>query len=372
MSIPLVTADLPGTGGRIKLSPAHFVVEEIPLYEPCGAGEHLYLRVRREGRTTREVQRALADALGVAERDVGCAGQKDKVSRATQTFSLPLRQGDPDELAARAAAATGLEILAASRHGNKLGRGHLAGNRFEILVARTGAGAAARAEKIAAVLLERGLPNAYGDQRLGPGGRGARRGERRITDAEPQPSSWIARMELSAWQSALFNAWLEARIGLHGIDAVLAGDLARKTGTGGLFEVRDEAVDLERCRRGEISPTGPVYGAKMRWATGRPGELEHGILDSAGVDLSALARARLPGSRRVARIFLHEFACAEEPEGLRLRFRLEKGAYATVVLREITKNLEEGSPDQSPARSGSSQITSPGNPAASGSQLTDA
>jgi len=372
LSLPLVTAGLPGTGGRIKLAPDHFVVEEVPLYEPSGVGEHLYLRVRREGRTTREVQRALAETFGVRERDVGCAGQKDKLSRATQTFSLPVRSGEPSELAQRAASATGLEILAASRHGNKLGRGHLLGNRFEILVVDVEPDAAARARAIVAVLAERGLPNFFGEQRLGPGGRGSRRGGRRIGDAQPAPASWIARMELSAWQSGLFNDWLRERIRLYGHDVVLQGDLARKTGTGGMFEVSDAGVDLERCRRGEISATGPIFGSRMRWATGLPGELEREILASAGADAAALARARLPGSRRAARIFPSEFSCAEEPAGLRLRFLLDKGAYATIALREITKSLEGSARAQSPERSGSSQITSPGNPAASGSQLTDA
>ena len=363
--IPLVTADLPGTGGRIKETPGDFVVEEVPLYEPCGAGEHVYLRVRREHQTTREVQRALASVFGIAERDVGCAGQTDKVARATQTFSLPLRSGDPAAIAERAASATGLEVLSAARHGNKLGRGHLRGNRFEVRVAGAVPGAAARARAIAARLVEHGVPNFFGEQRLGPGGRGARRGERRLAEAGGSPSSWIARMELSAWQSELFNAWLAERLRLHGLATVLAGDLARKTGTGGLFLVEDAAVELERARRGEISATGPIYGAKMRRAGGAPGELERAILVEAGVDEEALARARLPGSRRAARVFPREFACAEEPDGLRLFFFLEKGAYATVALAEITK-------DQSPARSGSSQITSPGYPAASGSQLSDA
>lgn len=336
--LPLVTADLPGTGGEIKRSPADFVVEEIPLYEPCGAGEHLYLRVRREGRTTREVQRALAEVFFVVERDVGCAGQKDKIARATQTFSIPVRAGEPAELAERAASLTGLEVLAASRHGNKLGRGHLAGNRFEILVVGVVPGAAARAQAIGDVLSERGIPNFFGEQRLGPGGRGAHRGERRLANAELSHSSWIGRMELSAWQSALFNEWLRQRMSRCGLDVLQTGDLARKTDTGGLFEVADAEIDSDRCRRGEISATGPIFGAKMRWATGRPGELEREILAAAGADDTALARARLPGSRRASRIFLREFSCAEEPEGLRLRFRLEKGAYATIALREITKS----------------------------------
>src|SRR5262245_24710879 len=40
---PLLTADLPGVGGRIKMQPEDFEVEEVPAYEPSGAGPHLYL-----------------------------------------------------------------------------------------------------------------------------------------------------------------------------------------------------------------------------------------------------------------------------------------------------------------------------------------
>ena len=39
-SLPFISADLPGIGGEIKAEPAHFVVEEIPLYKPVEEGEH--------------------------------------------------------------------------------------------------------------------------------------------------------------------------------------------------------------------------------------------------------------------------------------------------------------------------------------------
>ncbi len=331
--LPFVTADLPGTGGTLKLSPAHFVVEEIPLYEPCGEGGHVYLTVRREGKTTREVQGALAQTFDLQERDIGCAGQKDKVSRATQTFSLPLLSGAAEDVAARAAAETGLEVLAARRHGNKLGRGHLAGNRFEILVTGVTPDATSRARAIVARLEERGLPNFFGEQRLGPGGRNARRGRRRLDGSS---GSWIARMELSAWQSSLFNDWLCERMARSQLDLVFAGDLARKEDTGGLFAVVDPLVEQPRFDRREISTTGPIYGAKMRWAAGGPGDLEREVLVRSGVDAADLASARLPGSRRPARVFLRDLTLATEAEGL--RFRMPKGAYATTALREITKS----------------------------------
>ena len=77
--------------GSIKSEPGHFVVEEIPLYEPSGQGDHLYVRLTREGWNTRDVLRCLADIFGLREVDVGYAGLKDKQARVTQTFSLGMR-----------------------------------------------------------------------------------------------------------------------------------------------------------------------------------------------------------------------------------------------------------------------------------------
>ena len=50
--VPLLTADLPGTSGSVRLSAEDFRVEELPLYEASGEGAHLYLLVEKAGRTT--------------------------------------------------------------------------------------------------------------------------------------------------------------------------------------------------------------------------------------------------------------------------------------------------------------------------------
>lgn len=100
-SLPFITADLPGIGGEIKAEPAYFVVEEIPVYEAVGEGEHVYVRLTREGWTTRALQERLVDLFGLREVDVGCAGLKDKHARVTQTFSLLLRDVDEATVAHR-------------------------------------------------------------------------------------------------------------------------------------------------------------------------------------------------------------------------------------------------------------------------------
>lgn len=100
-NLPYITADLPGVGGEIKVEPAHFEVEEIPLYEPSGQGQHVYVRLTREGWTTRAVEMELRDIFDLRDVDVGCAGRKDKHARTTQTFSLNLPNADEEDVAHR-------------------------------------------------------------------------------------------------------------------------------------------------------------------------------------------------------------------------------------------------------------------------------
>ncbi|NJN83653.1 MAG: tRNA pseudouridine(13) synthase TruD, partial [Caldilineaceae bacterium] len=88
LSLPFITALLPGIGGEIRATPEEFVVEEIPLYDPCGEGQHLYVSLTKVGATTRELQAQLARLFGISVGNVGFAGMKDKHARTTQTFSL--------------------------------------------------------------------------------------------------------------------------------------------------------------------------------------------------------------------------------------------------------------------------------------------
>ena len=41
--VPLLTPELPGTSGIIRVADEDFQVEELPLYPASGVGEHLYL-----------------------------------------------------------------------------------------------------------------------------------------------------------------------------------------------------------------------------------------------------------------------------------------------------------------------------------------
>ena len=74
---------------RLRARPEDFRVEEIPLVEPEGEGEHLYLWLEKTGRDTEAVAKELAELAGVAPGEVGFAGRKDKNAVTRQWFSVP-------------------------------------------------------------------------------------------------------------------------------------------------------------------------------------------------------------------------------------------------------------------------------------------
>src|SRR5262245_58363540 len=130
LTAPLLTPDLPGVGGRIKVAPEDFEVEEIPAYEPSGQGEHLFLWVQKRDMGAEYFARQVAKRLGLSPGDVGTAGLKDRRAVTRQGVSVPVA-AEP-QLAALDG--DGVTLLRTSRHGNKLRPGHLRGNRFRILI----------------------------------------------------------------------------------------------------------------------------------------------------------------------------------------------------------------------------------------------
>src|SRR5690242_7129028 len=97
------TAPTPLPTATLRLSPADFVVDEIPAYAPSGAGEHAYVTFRKTDLTTPEAVKRLARALGSDPRDAGYAGMKDRHAITTQTasFQVPLAK-DPAQMLAAA------------------------------------------------------------------------------------------------------------------------------------------------------------------------------------------------------------------------------------------------------------------------------
>lgn len=324
---------------RARLVPEDFAVEEIPLYAPSGEGEHTFVWIEKRLRTTEEASRDLARAAGVAPRDVGYAGRKDRFAVARQTLSVPGL--DPER--ALGFCLPGVRVLAAVRHPHKLRTAQLRGNRFALRLRELDAGLVAL-EAALAELAREGLPNRFGEQRYGSDGRNAERGRDVLLGRTRPRDRRAARFLVSALQAAVFDDVLARRP--RPLRRLEGGDVAVVHASGGLFVVDDAAREQARADAFEISATGPIVGGRERTPGGEVARHEAEALARFGLDAAALGAPprglRLRGARRALRVRPAEIAV--EPGGPReawLRCVLPPGSYASVLLAELATLLGE-------------------------------
>ena len=318
--------------GRLRAEPEDFIVEEQLGFEPAGAGQHVLLRVRKRDANTQWVARELARACGCRPLDVGYAGLKDRRAVATQWFTLPQSKISPEDWVGMGSGE--YEVLEAHRHSRKLPRGALAGNRFVIRIRGTAIDDASLATRLAAIET-RGVPNYFGPQRFGKGGANLRRiGEdvRALAQAE-------RGFVLSAARSLVFNAVLAERVGDGSWERLESGDLANLDGRASHFRVEavDEAI-ADRSARLDIHPTGPLWGRGAPPSGGRVLELEQRVAAGLTAACELVVRAGMDQERRSLRLPVRDLRWrrdADVTDSILVEFRLSRGAYATVVLREV-------------------------------------
>jgi tRNA pseudouridine13 synthase len=403
--LPYLTTGESGIGGRIKERAEDFFVQEIPLYEPVGQGEHVYCEIEKIGLTTFEAVDRIARALNVDPREIGYAGLKDAHAISRQIFSIR----GATEPVVMDLHLPGMSVKWASRHGNKLRLGHLRGNRFAVKIRQTNPTDVVKLAPLVRRLERQGMPNYFGEQRFGrrgnnqllgaalirgddagvmklllggadaklddPRQRAAREAfdqndpdtamklwprcsgmERRVlarlikanspAAAARAVDQRIRRLWVSALQSELFNQTVALRIG--SLDRLLNGDLAEKHENGSVFRVEDAAVEQPRCDAFEISPTGPLIGYRMTLPQGEPLEMEQRIFAAHGLspaDFRAAGRHKVKGARRPLRARPTEVQLSggvdDHGPYITVAFSLPAGSFATMFLRELMKNEVE-------------------------------
>lgn len=371
--LPRWHADLPRLTGRLKSTPEDFVVEEIPAYEPAGAGEHLFLWVEKRNLSGEQLLKQVSRALGVATGDIGSAGLKDRRAVTRQWISVPAKvESQIDSLNTEQ-----IQVLRAVRHGNKLRTGHLKGNRFSIFVRTVPSGQEtvdggqpsqeitvphsdssvpqddSGLSSLVNRLSQRGFPNYYGEQRFGHDGETWQlgldliAGRKTPRDIPYSRRKFLLRLSLSAVQSELFNRVLAERLRDGLLDTVLAGDVMEVVASGGKFVAEDAAAEQPRCHTYETVITGPMFGPKMKSPTGIPAEREAKILTSAGLTFDQFRNFGdlLSGTRRPLVVRPSDLQMRTEPDGLWFEFVLLPGVYATTLLREVMVE-EKGQSDR--------------------------
>ena len=222
-----------------------FVVQELPLYDFSGSGEHRIVKVRKKNLTTFELISIIAQAFNLPAKSIGYAGLKDKHATTTQYLSIPAKS--TQDFSARfdsIAKEYDIKLLDSTLHSNKLRLGHLKGNRFFVRIKKLTPANAKKLESTLAHIAQNGFPNFFGFQRFGINGAnyllGLSLSKRKNAQTSPY-LSLLAQLHpsfasthaqthqnplfhtkrynramqeffISSYQSFLFNAWLRARV----------------------------------------------------------------------------------------------------------------------------------------------------------------
>lgn len=312
---------------KMRFEPEDFIVEELPLYEPNGFGTHTHFAIRKRNLSTFDAIKKIADTLKIDQREIGYAGIKDKHAITTQVLSA---EGVTPEQALKIELQH-IEVLWAESHQHKLRVGQLKGNRFTITLRDVSRDYLSIFSEKIEHLEKEGVPNWFGPQRFGNNkdthliGKALIKGNwdevlDYIATSETTQSSQLPKqldeakairliphrlrkLYLSAYQAYLFNCIMQRR--LSEISQLWNGDVAVKHINGAPFLVEDALVEQHRADTFEISPTGPIFGYKMRQPAGKVKELEMELLSEEGVSSEACRKVvgiRLPGTRRPLRI----------------------------------------------------------------------
>ncbi len=346
-------------------NPRNFVVEEIPLYNFSGSGEHLVLKIRKKNLTTYELLQIISEKLHIKRNDIGYAGLKDKDGLTIQHISIDKKLIKNVE----SIECENIKILDSIYHNNKLKIGHLKGNKFFIRLKKLDFINAKKLQNICDMVAKQGMPNYFGYQRFGRNNDNFSEGRAILEKKLRMKNKKIAQFLISAYQSHLFNEWLKKRVEFSKVikyfnDSdimakypllnaqtikklkqqphffkLLEGDVMQHYPNGALFfndTKCNNDKNLDSCIRfynHQIAPTGLLYGTKVKIATNIALEFEQDFIDT-------LLDNQI-GHRRFAWVFVEnlKFTYKKDIANGELNFALPKGSYATILL-EILLNKE--------------------------------
>lgn len=317
-------------GGQLRKTPEDFFVAEMLGFEPDNLGEHDLLHLEKRNTNTQWLARQLASYAKIAVRDVGFSGMKDRNALTRQWFSVRRPDGGGTDWPSMSI--DKVKLLEVSRNSRKLRHGAHAGNQFRIVV-RDVSGEIGGIDERLSRIREKGVPNYFGEQRFGHGGRniqlaGAFFSGKRL----PREKRSIA---ISAARSWIFNHMLQERVLDGSWDQLEPGDVAALDGSSSVFQV--EALDdalRTRLLALDIHPTGVLWGkasaklgptAAEQKIAERFAELSRGLVKHADM------------AHRATRLNVRDLQWSLEDRSLSLQFSLSRGCYATAVLREIVR-----------------------------------
>lgn len=322
--------------GLLKASPEDFLVVEDLGFEPDGEGEHVLVRILKNGCNTRFVADALAKFLKIHAREVSFAGQKDKHAVTEQWLCARVPGKEMPDLSKFVL--EGCQVLEYARHKRKLRPGALKGNAFTLILREISHrdDVEARLQAIAA----RGVPNYFGAQRFGLGGNNLQGALRWAENGGPVRDRNKRSFWLSAARSALFNQIVSDKLKKPDFNQVVDGDALQLAGRGSWFvATEDERDELQtRVDNRELMITAVLPGSGD-WGTQRAAlAFEENTLAQETLLQSLLVREKVEAARRAVLLYPQQLSWNWwDDVTVELRFWLPAGSFATSVVRELIK-----------------------------------
>ena len=314
----------------LKAECADFIVKEELGYDMSGDGEFVAVRVRKIDNNTIFVGEKLASFCGVSARNMSYAGLKDRKAITEQWFCIQM-PGKPTPDFSQFQM-DGVEILDVTRHNRKIRTGSLDGNHFDILLRN-----ATESDELKVrleIVKHLGFPNYFTEQRFGRDGHNLTEamrwaaGEIKVKDRKKRS------FYLSAARSEVFNLVVSERVKLRLATQILPNDILQLKGTHSWFKA-DQNEDLNalqvRLENRDILLTAPLIGEIEQ----NSNDIENQIVAQHHALHDLMKQERLKPARRPLLMQAENFSWQFEPAGLRLKFYLPAGSYATALVREL-------------------------------------
>lgn len=324
--------------GLLKASPEDFVVVEDLGFEPDGEGEHILVRILKNGCNTRFVADALAKFLKIHAREVSFAGQKDKHAVTEQWLCARVPGKDMPDLSAFQL--EGCKVLEYARHKRKLRLGALKGNAFTLVLREVSH--RDEVESRLRAISTGGVPNYFGAQRFGIGGSNLQGALRWAQSDTPVRDRNKRSFWLSAARSALFNQIVSQRLKKTDFNQVVDGDALQLAGRGSWFvATQEERAELQRrVDEKELMVTASLPGSG-EWGTQRDAlAFEQSAIAEETALQSLLLREKVEASRRAMLLYPQQLSWNWwDDVTVELRFWLPAGSFATSVVRELINTM---------------------------------
>ncbi len=368
-----------GIGGTIKEQIEDFEVEEVADHN-IGSGDHLVFRLTKRNMTTMEALQELSDILHVSRKKFGYAGNKDKRGVTTQYISV--HDMEEDELEKVFMPNLDIEVLG---KGEGIVLGNLDHNKFDIVVRDINLPEDVIRDRLDSIWeeLDGQIPNYFGGQRFGSVRPITHEVGKKILKGEFEEAVWtyiakpyeeeyeqVKKVRKDLWDSRDPERGAEKFPEQYKYEKILLYHLANKPedykgaikrlpeGLQKLFIHAFQSYVFNKALSYLIGEGFddkdaelPLVGYKTPLKEDKGGEKIKEVLEEQGVSqddfkLRDFKHLRSEGTYRDCFAEVRDFEISEvgsddlniNKNMVDIAFKLGKGTYATVLLREFMKN----------------------------------